>query len=570
MPLFLECKMNYQRIYDQLIDRARNREFINGYVERHHIIPTCIGGTDEVSNLVNLTPEEHYLAHQLLLKLYPNNGKLIYACHMMSLNVHGRRFNNKLYGWIRRKYIIEIKKTHEKMSIDRKGEGNPYAKAVIVDDVEYVSKRDAAEKLGLSYHLLVQRVNNPRYHNYYNKGEVKNKLPECGNHIIYVAIFTDRIINDIKPYYYLGYLCDCYYNENTKQLVTMNRNKTYNYNAVFNENSNSYLNSVKGEIVELYPLYYSNSKLECESDLDKIKTIYDAYADLRFHYKEIGANKEWNLYWHIDKKEGRRLPSNHPKVLSGEWYTPTYLEEHKPPKEETCPFCHKTQLSTPSFRRYHFGNCNAYTWPRLYQCIHCEKGFRSDSDLAKHVKRGCKSDPTYIVTIYHCIHCNNSTNDSTSHFRFHGDNCRFNKDSDREPYICRYCSSSFTTEMAFKEHYDKCKNEYETNIKLEESSSLSNADYKRLLSHRKYSEQTKTTNIVVIDGVEYESVENASKKLNIPLRSINNRILNPEYVNYNYKGIPYKMTCIYCGELAKTPYLYKKYHGENCIKGYKK
>jgi hypothetical protein len=33
--------MNYQRIHDAIIDRARNKTLI-GYVEKHHVIPRCI------------------------------------------------------------------------------------------------------------------------------------------------------------------------------------------------------------------------------------------------------------------------------------------------------------------------------------------------------------------------------------------------------------------------------------------------------------------------------------------------------------------------------------------------
>lgn len=91
--------MNYQKIYEQLIDRGKNR-ILSGYVETHHIRPVCLGGTNDNSNLVELTPEEHYLAHQLLCKIYPKNGSLAKAALMMTAN----RPSNKIYGWIRRKH----------------------------------------------------------------------------------------------------------------------------------------------------------------------------------------------------------------------------------------------------------------------------------------------------------------------------------------------------------------------------------------------------------------------------------------------------------------------------------
>ena len=62
--------MNYITIYNNLIQRASNR-LLDGYKERHHIIPRCLGGNNTKENLVDLTPEEHYIAHLLLIKIYP-------------------------------------------------------------------------------------------------------------------------------------------------------------------------------------------------------------------------------------------------------------------------------------------------------------------------------------------------------------------------------------------------------------------------------------------------------------------------------------------------------------------
>lgn len=94
--------MNYLKIYNSLIQRAVAREK-TGYVEHHHIIPKCLGGTDDTSNLVYLTAEEHYLAHQLLIKIYPTEHKLVFAARMMTVGGKKHIRSNKAYGWIRRK-----------------------------------------------------------------------------------------------------------------------------------------------------------------------------------------------------------------------------------------------------------------------------------------------------------------------------------------------------------------------------------------------------------------------------------------------------------------------------------
>jgi hypothetical protein len=88
-----------------LIDRARTRDTL-GYVEKHHVIPKCLGGPDSKDNIVKLYPEEHYLAHLLLCKIYQQNSKLVYAAMNMTSGamVNNGKRNNKAYGWLRRQY----------------------------------------------------------------------------------------------------------------------------------------------------------------------------------------------------------------------------------------------------------------------------------------------------------------------------------------------------------------------------------------------------------------------------------------------------------------------------------
>lgn len=71
--------MNYQKIYDAIIEKAKIRGDIKGYYEKHHIIPKSLSGSNIKSNLVNLTYKEHYLCHRLLTKIYPLEKKLHYA-----------------------------------------------------------------------------------------------------------------------------------------------------------------------------------------------------------------------------------------------------------------------------------------------------------------------------------------------------------------------------------------------------------------------------------------------------------------------------------------------------------
>lgn len=99
--------MNYSKHYNILIERSQNR-ILEGYVEKHHIIPKCLGGTDDKSNIAILTPEEHFLAHQLLIKMNPGNRDLVYATQLMTVHHTNARVNNKLFGWLRKQCALAM------------------------------------------------------------------------------------------------------------------------------------------------------------------------------------------------------------------------------------------------------------------------------------------------------------------------------------------------------------------------------------------------------------------------------------------------------------------------------
>lgn len=101
--------MNYYAHYSRLISRARDRVLL-GYSEKHHVVPRCLGGADTPDNLVTLTAEEHFVAHQLLVKIHPGNHRISYAAMIMTGSSRGRlkRSNNKLFGWLRRRHAKNL------------------------------------------------------------------------------------------------------------------------------------------------------------------------------------------------------------------------------------------------------------------------------------------------------------------------------------------------------------------------------------------------------------------------------------------------------------------------------
>jgi hypothetical protein len=93
----------YKRWYDNIINNAKVRT-LDGYFEKHHIIPRSLGGADTKENLVNLTAKEHFICHWLLIKFTENDEKMkmSYAFWMMihASNIHQQnryKLNSRTY-----------------------------------------------------------------------------------------------------------------------------------------------------------------------------------------------------------------------------------------------------------------------------------------------------------------------------------------------------------------------------------------------------------------------------------------------------------------------------------------
>jgi len=98
--------VNHFLAYQRLIAKAKVRVCPNGYVERHHILPRALGGTDDSSNLVALTAREHFVAHVLIAKIY--GGVMWQAVILMS---GGKYCNSRLFEIARRCASFEREKS---------------------------------------------------------------------------------------------------------------------------------------------------------------------------------------------------------------------------------------------------------------------------------------------------------------------------------------------------------------------------------------------------------------------------------------------------------------------------
>jgi predicted DNA binding protein len=116
--------MNYKQIHDSIIDRAKTRVLPKEvYTERHHIIPRCMNGSNDNSNLVDLTAKEHFIVHKLLVEIYPEVNGLWNAYYMMmTVKSKGQERNYRITS---EEYDRVKTKRSQILSERFSGEGNP-------------------------------------------------------------------------------------------------------------------------------------------------------------------------------------------------------------------------------------------------------------------------------------------------------------------------------------------------------------------------------------------------------------------------------------------------------------
>ncbi len=215
------CSMNYKNIYNNIINKAKIR-IVEGYTEKHHILPKCIGGDNSSDNIVKLTAKEHYLAHRLLTRIYPEEYKLFYAFWMMC-NTHTIKYSDfkcsprayeeaRMLNSIATKKRLEDKnvwigKTHSnesklKQSIAAKSRN-------ITNENELIRRRKIAESsLGrkhteetkLKNSLVKQGNNNPMFGIPSVRRKQINQFDLNGN-----LIKTWNSLTEIKEFYNLKY-----------------------------------------------------------------------------------------------------------------------------------------------------------------------------------------------------------------------------------------------------------------------------------------------------------------------------------------------------------------------------
>jgi hypothetical protein len=134
-------------------------KYYEGIIEKHHFIPKSLGGSDDPSNLVKLSPKAHFICHWLLTKMVINKNekeKMYYAFNFMLLkpkDLKNRRYYpcSRVYE-IAKKYMYTFNPNNhigvrKKISDARKKAWQNPTKSMI-DGIEKMRK----SKMGKSPH----------------------------------------------------------------------------------------------------------------------------------------------------------------------------------------------------------------------------------------------------------------------------------------------------------------------------------------------------------------------------------------------------------------------------------
>jgi hypothetical protein len=142
--IFIDNK--YTKWYYAIVQNANLRALAKDtYIEKHHIIPRSLGGSNSKENLVKLTAREHFVCHLLLTKIVtgPERFKMLSAVtrFQQSRTYQTRILTSWEYQKVRECAILarvgqqhtdeakqKIKDKHHNVS----GANNPRAKHIIV------------------------------------------------------------------------------------------------------------------------------------------------------------------------------------------------------------------------------------------------------------------------------------------------------------------------------------------------------------------------------------------------------------------------------------------------------
>jgi len=123
-PRFIDCLST--KLYYKIIAKYANNSETDGIAfENHHIVPKCMGGSNDTSNIARIPSRVHFICHYLLTRMCEEEQdkiKMKAAVGAFTMRSTGRNLNSREYA-VARKGVSEYMKnrvvsqeTRQKMS----------------------------------------------------------------------------------------------------------------------------------------------------------------------------------------------------------------------------------------------------------------------------------------------------------------------------------------------------------------------------------------------------------------------------------------------------------------------
>lgn len=153
------------------------------YCEAHHIKPKSIYPElkRDKSNIVNLTPKEHYIAHRLLIKIYKNKfgikskeyrsmlNAFWYLCHASK---HKEKISSRTYVKLKEAFAIKVSETQS--GVNHWNFGKHHSKETRKKIGKANKGNTWTEERKIKYGREHSGKNNPNYGNYWTEEQKEN------------------------------------------------------------------------------------------------------------------------------------------------------------------------------------------------------------------------------------------------------------------------------------------------------------------------------------------------------------------------------------------------------------
>lgn len=258
------CNRHANRYINLIKSRDVNREL--EYSENHHILPKSLfpEHKDNSDNIIALTAKEHYLAHRILLRVFPKSIEMFYAFWCMC------------NGW-------QNTKDHKRHI--------PFVSSRLYSELKLVRSLETSKRMQANNHLASQ--------------EVKDKIIEMygglgnGSEIIFARHKQTMLL----LYGYENFFQTPEFIEKNRQ-ATIERNKDLEYRKSQGKKISKSLESVdrKGENNSFYGKSHSEDTKD-KIRLTKLGKIWPKFSCLCCH-KVMGSNNfTQHMRTHTDSEQ---------------------------------------------------------------------------------------------------------------------------------------------------------------------------------------------------------------------------------------------------------------------------